>query len=85
MQAYEAQNPGSSVSYKQIVLFLRRPPSNPPVMDVVYGCLALGKIGGGAAEELETGHAFVWKPGERQIFGDADAMYVGFSVVEKGK
>lgn len=52
-------------------------------MDVVYGCLALGKIGGGKAEELDTGHAFVWKPGERHLFGDAGAIYVAFEVVEK--
>ena len=52
-------------------------------MDAVVGCLALGKIGGGQAEELETGHAFVWKPGEKHVFGDVDAIYVGFKVVGK--
>lgn len=54
-------------------------------MDTVVGCLALGKIGGGEAEELETGHAFVWAKGQKQVFGDVDAIYVGFKVVEKSR
>lgn len=46
----------------------------------VSACLALGKIGGGDAEELNKGHAFVWEEGEKQEFGDVDAIYVGFKV-----
>lgn len=52
-------------------------------MDAKSGCLALGKIGGGRAEELGIGHAFVWEAGEKHVFGDVDAVYVGFKVAGK--
>lgn len=55
----------------------------PVTMNARYGCLALGKIGGGEAEELKTGRALVWEPGEKHIFGDIDAIYVGFKLFEK--
>lgn len=54
-------------------------------MNEVYGCLALGKIGGEEAAELKTGHAFVWESGEKHEFGDADAVYIGFKVDEESK
>ena len=54
-------------------------------MDKVYGCLALGKIGGEQAAELETGHAFVWNAGEKHEFGDAECIYIGFKVDEKSE
>lgn len=62
------------------MICIRPPPSEPIVMDKMYGCLALGKIGGEQAAELETGRAFVWKAGEKHEFGDADCIYIGFRV-----
>lgn len=49
-------------------------------MEEAYGCLALGKVGGGEAAELGTGNAYVWRPGEKHEFGDVGAIYIGFKV-----
>lgn len=51
--------------------------------DGIYGCLALGKMDGGEAKELGTGHAFMWREGEKHLFGDANAIYVGFRLFGK--
>jgi len=52
----------------------------------VSACLALGKMGG-EEEEIgvkgpEKGNVFVWERGEKQEFGDADVIYIGFKVEE---
>lgn len=65
------------------MLFIRRPAAEPITKEGIYGCLALGKIDGGDAEELKAGHAFMWREGEKHEFGDVDAVYVGFRLNKK--
>lgn len=53
----------------------------------ISACLALGKVGGkdaegNDAEGLRKGDVSVWEKGEKQKFGDADTMYIGFRVEE---
>ncbi|KAK1037921.1 hypothetical protein LTR74_018803 [Friedmanniomyces endolithicus] len=78
--AFRAAHSGSSLKNPQPLLFLSRPPMHKASPHGDSACLALGKIGGGDAEELQKGQAFAWRKGEKQEFGDVDAIYIWFQV-----
>jgi len=83
--AIRKTRPTASLRNPRPVLFLSRPPMHVDSLHV-SACLALGKMGG-EEEEIgvkgpEKGNVFVWERGEKQEFGDADVIYIGFKVEE---